>query len=86
MDGYIRLSVDHSQQFQAMKIFWEDVILIRAAVSRICLMILAEFDRLRIPNYYETVKICVLGHYQPASIQNIKQVILNIPSWIASWI
>ena len=34
--------VYNSQQFWAMKIFWEDVILIRVAVSRICPM--ADFN------------------------------------------
>ena len=36
------------------------------------LQLLAEFDRLRIDNYYETVEISVLGHYQPSCIQNFK--------------
>ena len=31
-NGYIRLSVDHSQQFRAMKIFWEDVIQLASLV------------------------------------------------------
>ena len=30
----------------------------------------AEFDRLRISSYYETIEISPLGHYQPASIGN----------------
>ena len=32
------------------------------------LQLLSEFDRLQIPNYYETVEISVLGHYLPNSI------------------
>ena len=32
------------------------------------LQLLAEFDRLRIDNYYKTVEISVLGHYQPSCI------------------
>ena len=37
------------------------------------LQLLAEFDRLQISNYYETMEISVLGHYQLSSIQNIKK-------------
>ena len=37
--------------------------------------LLAEFDHLKIPNYYETIEISVLGHYLPSSIQNIKNFI-----------
>ena len=35
------------------------------------LQLLAEFDRLNIANYYETIEITVLGHYQVSSIQNL---------------
>ena len=35
------------------------------------LQLLAEFDRLNIANYYETIEITVLGHYQFSSIQNL---------------
>ena len=35
------------------------------------LQLLAEFDRLTIANYYETIEITVLGHYQVSSIQNL---------------
>ena len=38
-----------------------------------CLQFLAELDYLQISNYYETVEICVLGHYHLSSIQNIKR-------------
>ena len=34
------------------------------------LQLLAEFDRLSISSYYETIEISALGHYQPASIGN----------------
>jgi len=34
--------------------------------------LLAEFDRLHIQNYYETIEISVLGHYLPSSINNIR--------------
>ena len=34
---------------------------------------LTEFDRLQISNDYETVEICVLGHYHSSYIQNIKR-------------
>ena len=37
--------------------------------------LLAEFDHLQIPNYYETIEISVLGHYLPSSIENIKNFI-----------
>ena len=37
--------------------------------------LLAEFDHLQIPNYYETIEISVLGHYLPSSIQDIKNFI-----------
>ena len=36
---------------------------------------LSEFDRLQIPNYYETVEISVLGHYLPSSIHALKSFI-----------
>ena len=35
------------------------------------LQLLAEFDHLNISNYYETIEITVLGHYQVSSIQNL---------------
>ena len=35
------------------------------------LQLLAEFDRFNIANYYETIEITVLGHYQVSSIQNL---------------
>ena len=34
------------------------------------LQILAEFGRLNISSYYETIEISILGHYQQASIGN----------------
>ena len=34
------------------------------------LQLLAEFDRLSISSYYETIEISALGHYQPPSIGN----------------
>ena len=34
------------------------------------LQLLAEFDRLSISSYYETIEISALGHYQPAFIGN----------------
>ena len=34
------------------------------------LQLLAEFDRLSISGYYETIEISALGQYQPASIRN----------------
>jgi len=37
--SYMKLSVDQTQHFRAMKILWEHVTLILAALSRICLMI-----------------------------------------------
>ena len=37
--------------------------------------LLSEFDRLQIPNYYETVEISVLGHYLPSSIHALKSFI-----------
>jgi len=33
------------------------------------------FDHLKIDNYYETVEISVLGHYQPSSTQNVKSFV-----------
>ena len=39
------------------------------------LQLLAEFDRLRVPNYYETIEITVLGHYQPVSVNNLLSLI-----------
>ena len=39
------------------------------------LQLLAEFDRLKIPSYYETIEITVLGHYQPASVNNLLNLI-----------
>ena len=39
------------------------------------LQLLAEFDCLRVPNYYETIEITVLGHYQPASVNNLLSLI-----------
>jgi len=33
------------------------------------LQLLAEFDHLNIPNYYKTIEISVLGHYQPSTIK-----------------
>ena len=35
------------------------------------LQLLAEFDCLNIPNYYETIEITVLGHYQLSTIKNL---------------
>ena len=37
--------------------------------------LLAEFDRLQIPNYYETIEISVLGHYLPSSIQTSRALL-----------
>ena len=39
------------------------------------LQLLAEFDHLRIDNYYKTVEISVLGHYQPSCIQHFKSFV-----------
>ena len=39
------------------------------------LQLLAEFDHLKIPSYYETVEITALGHYQPASVNNLLNLI-----------
>jgi len=36
---------------------------------------LAEFDCLQIDNFYETVEISVLGHYQPSSVQNFQRFV-----------
>ena len=44
------------------------------------LQLLVEFDHLRISNYYETVEISVLGHYQLSSIQNITNFIQQYQS------
>ena len=33
--------------------------------------LLAEFDRLNISNYYDTIEIFVLGHYQPSTVTNL---------------
>ena len=41
-----------------------------AMLELTCLQLLAEFDRLSISSYYETIEISALGHYQPASIGN----------------
>ena len=35
------------------------------------LQLLAEFDCRNIPNYYETIEISVLGHYQLSTIKNL---------------
>ena len=35
------------------------------------LQLLAEFDCLNIPNYYDTIEITVLGHYQLSTIKNL---------------
>ena len=35
------------------------------------LQLLAEFDRLNVTNYYDTIEITVLGHYQVSSIKNL---------------
>ena len=37
--------------------------------------LLAEFDRLHISNYYETLEISVLGHYHLSSIQNLRNLL-----------
>ena len=45
------------------------------------LQLLAEFDRLNISSYYETIEISTLGHYQPASIGNyLNFIILSNPT------
>ena len=35
------------------------------------LQLLAEFDHLNISNYYDTIEISVLGHYQPSTVTNL---------------
>ena len=35
------------------------------------LQLLAEFDRLNIPHYYDTIEITVLDHYQLSTVKNI---------------
>ena len=42
----------------------------RYSVCRLQWCILAELDRLGISNYYETIEISVLGHYQQFSVKN----------------
>ena len=39
------------------------------------LQLLAEFDHLKILSYYKTVEITLLGHYQPASVNNLMNLI-----------
>ena len=40
---------------------------------------LAEFDRLDIANYYNTVEITVPGHYQVSSIRNMINLFFVLP-------
>ena len=39
------------------------------------LQLLAEFDRLNIANYYDTIEITVLGHFQVSSIKNLSSLL-----------
>ena len=39
------------------------------------LQLLAEFDRLNIANYYDTIEITVLGHFQVSSIKNLSRLL-----------
>ena len=39
------------------------------------LQLLAEFDRLNIANYYDTIKITVLGHFLVSSIRNLSNLL-----------
>jgi len=39
------------------------------------IQLLAEFDRLKIRNYYETIEISVLGHYQPSTAKHLLKLI-----------
>ena len=39
------------------------------------LQLLAEFDRLTIANYYETIEITVLGHFEVSSIKNLSNLL-----------
>ena len=36
---------------------------------------LHEFDHLNVANYYETIEITVLGHYQVSSIKNLLKLL-----------
>jgi len=36
---------------------------------------LAEFDRLAIVNYYDTIEITVLGHFEVSSIKNFSNLL-----------
>jgi len=39
------------------------------------LQLLAEFDRHKIGNYYDTIEISVLGHYQPSTVKNLLKLL-----------
>ena len=39
------------------------------------LQLLAEFDRLKISNYYDTIEISVLGHYQPSIVKDMLKLL-----------
>ena len=39
------------------------------------LQLLAEFDRLKISNYYDTIEISVLGHYQPSTVKDMLKLL-----------
>ena len=38
------------------------------------LQLLADFDRLKIGNYYDTIEISVLVHYQPSTVKNLFKI------------
>ena len=42
--------------------------------------LLAELDRLDFSNYYETLEVSVLGHYQKSSVKNVLNVLHFIHS------
>jgi len=49
------------------------------------LQLLTEFDRLKVPNYYDTIEITVLGHYQSVSVNNLLNLInFSCPGTTAS--
>ena len=39
------------------------------------LLLLADFDCLKIGNYYDTIEISVLGHYQPSTVKNLLKLL-----------
>ena len=39
------------------------------------LQLLAKFDRLKISNYYDTIEISVLGHYQPSIVKDMLKLL-----------